>query len=105
MLIKLRITTNNNSRLTRWTLALQPYNFDVTYKPGKEHTNTDGLSRQADSVEPAKKEGWGEFRDFNLGLVTETSALTCHPNLDDLAKLGTAGNKYLNTCIVRHVDY
>jgi len=35
----------NNSRLTRWSLCLQPYQFDVEYRSGKSHNNADTLSR------------------------------------------------------------
>ena len=37
---------NHNQRLTRWCLFLQDYDFVVTYKPGIENSNADGLSRQ-----------------------------------------------------------
>ena len=36
---------DNNSRLTRWSLALQPYDFQVEYRTGKANANADGLSR------------------------------------------------------------
>ena len=35
----------NNGRLTRWSLALQPYDFKVEYKKGSENQNADALSR------------------------------------------------------------
>ena len=35
----------NNARLTRWSLALQPYQFQVKYRTGKANSNADGLSR------------------------------------------------------------
>ena len=35
----------NNARLTRWSLALQPYKFTVQYRMGKANSNADGLSR------------------------------------------------------------
>ena len=35
----------NNARLTRWSLCLQPYQFEVKYRPGKGHINADTLSR------------------------------------------------------------
>lgn len=35
----------NSSRLTRWVLYLQEYNFDVVYRPGKENLFCDFLSR------------------------------------------------------------
>ena len=34
-----------SSRLTRWSLLLQPYQFDISYRCGKENTNADTLSR------------------------------------------------------------
>ena len=38
---------DESSRLTRWALTLQPYNFVVTHRPGRLNANADGLSRQA----------------------------------------------------------
>lgn len=34
-----------NSKLTRWRLRLQDYNFEIIYKKGKQNTNADALSR------------------------------------------------------------
>ena len=34
-----------SSRLTRWTLRLQEYEFEVEHKPGKDHGDADGVSR------------------------------------------------------------
>ena len=36
---------DNNARLTRWSLALQPYQFTVRYRAGVANSNADGLSR------------------------------------------------------------
>lgn len=33
-----------SSRLARWNLQLQEYNFKIIHKPGKTHTNADALS-------------------------------------------------------------
>ena len=35
----------NNNRLTRWSLALQPFNFTIRYRKGKDNQNADALSR------------------------------------------------------------
>ena len=40
----------NNARLTRWSLSLQPYMFTVEHRAGKDNTNADGLSRGAISA-------------------------------------------------------
>ena len=36
---------DSNARLSRWSLALQPYQFETIYQPGKANTNADALSR------------------------------------------------------------
>ena len=37
---------DTNARVTRWFLALQDYRCQVDHRPGREHGNTDALSRQ-----------------------------------------------------------
>ena len=37
----------NNARLTRWSLSLQPYDFTVEHRAGRNNGNADGLSRGA----------------------------------------------------------
>ena len=36
---------DNNSRLTRWSLALQPSTFEVEHRAGTANSNADALSR------------------------------------------------------------
>ena len=36
---------NTNSRLIRWALALQPFNFSLKHRKGVDNANADGLSR------------------------------------------------------------
>lgn len=40
----------NNARLTRWSLSLQPYIFTVEHRAGRDNANADGLSRGAISA-------------------------------------------------------
>ena len=47
----LRSSTNHNRRLMRWALFLQDFDFVVTYRPGPDNSNADGLSRQCWPVE------------------------------------------------------
>ena len=35
----------SNTRLARWSLALQPFEFTVVHRPGKENANADAMSR------------------------------------------------------------
>ena len=36
---------------TQWALFLQDFDFTVTYRPGPENSNADGLSRQCWTLE------------------------------------------------------
>ena len=63
----LRSSTNHNRRLTRWALFLQDFDFKITYRPGPDNSNADGLSRQCwtweenvDTDEGATLSGDGE---------------------------------------------
>ena len=46
-LIWLRSNASANPRLMRWALALQPYDFVIKHRAGKENKNADSLSRAA----------------------------------------------------------
>jgi len=39
-----------SSRLTRWTIRLSEFKYTVEHKPGRKHTNADGLSRSVHAV-------------------------------------------------------
>ncbi|GFX61128.1 retrovirus-related Pol polyprotein from transposon 17.6 [Trichonephila clavipes] len=44
-LVWLNRNVSSNPRLMRWALALQPYNFRIVHRSGKNHKNADSLSR------------------------------------------------------------
>ena len=46
-LIWLNQLKDKNSRLTRWSLSLQPFKFEVTHRVGADNSNADALSRAA----------------------------------------------------------
>ena len=48
----------NHSRLTWWSLSLQPYRFTVKYRPRRMHGNVDALSRfkRKDSMTASSQE-------------------------------------------------
>ena len=51
-----------NARLTRWSLALQPYNYTVRYRAGKINGNADALSRAysgPDNTTSSQEKGGG----------------------------------------------
>ena len=55
-LIFLQSAKHVNSRLARWALRLQPYTFEVRYRPGSENGNADALSRQGWDAEDEEKD-------------------------------------------------
>ena len=46
-LLALGRTTSGGARIIRWALALQPFRYSIIHRPGSQHGNADGLSRQA----------------------------------------------------------
>ena len=44
-LVYLSKMKNLNSRLARWALCLQPYNYSIVYLPGEDNVGADYLSR------------------------------------------------------------
>ena len=51
---------DSNNRLLQWSLALQPFRFQVVHRKGRDNANADSLSRQAEwqnNLRPEKGEG------------------------------------------------
>ena len=42
--------------MQRWTVILQPYNYQVEYRSSAEHANADALSRLPSDIRPMKEE-------------------------------------------------
>ena len=58
---------DSNSRLTRWSLSLQPFDFTITHRKGPKNGNADGLSRmpwgEDAATELAAEEGGSDVED------------------------------------------
>ena len=44
-LVFLNSAQHSNGRLARWAMCLQPYSFEIRYRPGPKNDNADALSR------------------------------------------------------------
>ena len=74
-----------SSRLTRWTLRLQEYNFTVEHKPGKLHSDADGVSRLvAAATATISQRSPADHPDFDANVATDPdvaaaiATLRCH---------------------------
>ena len=43
-----------NSRLARWAMKLQPFTFNIRYRPGSQHVNADAFSRMFSDDPPSR---------------------------------------------------
>ena len=50
----LNTADHNNGRLARWAMRLQPYSFNIRYRPGPLNVNADVLSRVFEDEEEEK---------------------------------------------------
>ncbi|CAC5364271.1 unnamed protein product [Mytilus coruscus] len=51
-------------KFARWVAFLQSYDFDIKYRPGKIHTNADGVSRRTYDDEEDQSDNWDELSTF-----------------------------------------
>ena len=64
-----------NPKLARWALLLSNYDFQVQYRPGKLHTNADGLSRSRQADAPIEAELDVLNFDLDCALVCAVAAM------------------------------
>ena len=57
-----------NDKINRWRVELSQFNFEISYRPGKENYSADTFSRIAAITHPLE-----ELRDFHEKL--------CHPGI------------------------
>ncbi|CAK1583893.1 unnamed protein product [Parnassius mnemosyne] len=83
-----------NSKLTRWRLRLQEYDFEIIYKNGKQNTNADALSRI--KVNALNSDDEGHSMDVNF----DSKEYKLREHLKDVVK----EIEKLNTQNKRHND-
>ena len=67
-----------NGRLTRWSLRLQEYTFDLEYKKGKSNANADAMSRLMINVLNKNENDINNDQHPNHSISSQTSQLTAH---------------------------
>ena len=71
-LVWLQSMKDKNARLTRWSLALQPYTFEIQHRKGKHNANADALSRlPQEPCVALKKDGRNVVNRVPKGLADE----------------------------------
>lgn len=85
---------DTGGRRTRWSLRLQPFQFDVVHRPGVENGNADGLSRQA-----WKEEGEEQRGEEEQEIAHETDQEIVHET--DVPTRNGAGGSVVNSLITR----
>lgn len=55
-----------SSRLTRWALRLEEFEYEVIHKPGRRHTNADALSRAVAKVATGKAQVSEKYRQYQM---------------------------------------
>ena len=72
-----------NTRLMRWSLKLQEYDFEIEYRPGKQHTDVDALSRFPPALPQVRVRKRGNQRE------NEESSAASQPLFSGLALLAS----------------
>lgn len=88
----MNIKDNTNSRLTRWRLKLEEYDYKISYQSGKSNAIADSLSRielqnndtNNTDTPPTIDSNDEEIADRNLSMIVNQSDLPQLTDLDDL---------------------
>ena len=76
-LLKTAKSPDGSSRLHRWALALQEYDYEVQHKAGMNNANADALSRISDLPEQTSQQTTLQTSN-HIASVTESSPSTMH---------------------------
>ena len=72
MLQNKRLLEQGNSRIMRWALWLDGYDFDIIYKVGKENYLADLMTREGSDSSEKKA-----IKKFEIGESTSSSEKSC----------------------------
>ena len=74
---------NPEGMVARWLQRLSPYDYTIRHRPGKEHLNADGLSRQR--CRPCKRPGCSDCKIIKVRgkPVAELPDVNCDADEDD----------------------
>ncbi|OWZ02367.1 Retroelement, partial [Phytophthora megakarya] len=72
----LMTTKERAGRLHRWALTLQEYDFDIVYRPGKENSVADALSRGPATVTEGEHDAEEVADDLEIALDREAKDVT-----------------------------
>jgi len=73
------------SRLARWRLKLEEYEYEIQYKPGTSYTNADALSR----IHPVVTRSKSTPKTSEISCMLEnpnTTSITENPNISSITK-------------------